>query len=39
MYLSITPHYLLGNPKNAQRLMDAIEEYENGGGQEKYLIE
>ncbi|MFT5860424.1 MAG: antitoxin YefM [Flavobacteriaceae bacterium] len=31
--------HLLGNPKNAQRLMDGIEEYENGGGQEKDLIE
>lgn len=27
--------YLLGNPKNARRLLDAIEELERGGGAER----
>ena len=31
--------HLLGNPKNASRLLEGIEEYKKGGGQEKYLIE
>lgn len=31
--------HLLGSPKNAERLMKGIEEYENGGGTEKGLLE
>lgn len=31
--------HLLGNPKNAKRLLKGIEEYENGGGTEKSLLE
>ena len=30
--------YLLGNPVNAKRLLDGIEEYEGGGGIEQELI-
>ncbi len=31
--------YLLSNPANASRLLDGINEYTNGGGKEKELIE
>ncbi len=31
--------YLSRSPKNAKRLMNAIHEIENGGGQERDLIE
>ena len=31
--------HLLSSPKNAQRLKESIEEYEQGGGKEKGLIE
>ena len=31
--------YLSRSPKNAKRLMNAIDEIENGGGQERDLIE
>ncbi len=31
--------YLSKSPKNAARLMEAINEIENGGGQERELIE
>lgn len=31
--------HLLGNPKNAERLLKGIEEYEKGGGEQKELIE
>jgi antitoxin YefM len=31
--------HLLGSAKNAARLRKGIEEYENGGGEEKSLIE
>lgn len=31
--------YLLSNPNNAQRIADALEEYNNGKGQVKTLIE
>ena len=31
--------YLLRSPQNAKRLLKAIQEVENGGGQEKELIE
>lgn len=31
--------YLLRSPKNAQRLLDAISELENGGGTEHALLE
>ncbi|MCK5156478.1 MAG: type II toxin-antitoxin system prevent-host-death family antitoxin [Spirochaetales bacterium] len=31
--------YLSRSPKNARRLMNAINEIENGGGQERDLIE
>lgn len=31
--------YLLRSPKNARRLFEAIEELENGGGQEHELLE
>lgn len=31
--------HLLSSPKNAQRLMESIEEYEKGGGQVKTLTD
>jgi antitoxin YefM len=31
--------HLLSSPKNAERLMKGIEEYEKGGGENKGLIE
>lgn len=31
--------YLLRNPKNASRLRAALDEYENGGGTERDMIE
>ncbi|MDG1333049.1 MAG: type II toxin-antitoxin system prevent-host-death family antitoxin [Crocinitomicaceae bacterium] len=31
--------HLLGSPKNAERLLKGIEEFEKGGGEEKGLIE
>ncbi|WNL38091.1 type II toxin-antitoxin system prevent-host-death family antitoxin [Halomonas sp. PAMB 3264] len=31
--------YLLRSPNNARRLMDAMDELEKGGGQEKELLE
>lgn len=31
--------HLLSSPKNAERLLKGIEEYESGGGQEKELLE
>lgn len=31
--------HLLSSPKNAQRLKEAIEEYNSGGGQPRQLIE
>ena len=31
--------HLLSSPRNADRLLKGIEEYENGGGEEKGLIE
>ena len=31
--------YLLRSPRNAERLMQAINEIENGGGQERELVE
>ena len=31
--------FLLNSPKNAQRLAEGIEEYNNGGGVERKLIE
>lgn len=31
--------YLLKSPKNAERLLKGIEEFEKGLGKEKYLIE
>ena len=30
--------HLLSSPKNAQRLLDGLEEYKNGGGEEKDLL-
>jgi antitoxin YefM len=31
--------YLLGSPRNAQRLLESIEELERGGGIERELVE
>lgn len=31
--------YLLSNPENARRLLEGIEEYKSGGGQERDLLE
>ena len=31
--------HLLKSPKNAQRLMEGVEEYKKGGGQKRSLIE
>ena len=31
--------YLLSNPENARRLLDGIEEYKKGGGEERELVE
>ncbi len=31
--------YLLSSPKNAERLLEGIREYERGGGKERELIE
>lgn len=31
--------HLLSSPKNAQRLKESIEEFENGGGQLREIIE
>ncbi len=31
--------HLLGSPKNAERLLQGIEEYKTGGGEQKNIIE